>query len=62
MKIKKRKIKYKTAKFFGWKDEKWARFGGKEGKKRSYGHYAGMTDSRTKNEIKNADDLNDTEN
>ncbi len=54
--IKPRKIKHKTRKFFGWKDEGWARLGGKNGKKRSYGHYLGRSDFRTRTEKRNADD------
>lgn len=53
-----RKIKYKSAKFFGYKGE--LRYFGKRGKKRSYGHYSGMPSMRTRAEIKNADDLRQT--
>ena len=38
--MKKRKIRYKTRKFFGYSDEGWARGGGRWGKKRSYGHFS----------------------
>lgn len=50
-----RKIKYKTSKFFGWPEDNWARLGGRHGKKRSWGHFAGMADSRSKAEKQNAD-------
>lgn len=57
--IKIRKIKHKTEKFFGYKDETWARLQGKNGRKRSYGHFLGMADGRTKAEIVNAIDRNE---
>jgi len=56
--MKKRKIRYKTGKFFGYSDEGWARSGGRWGKKRSYGHFSpGNPGGRTRAEIQNADDL-----
>jgi hypothetical protein len=54
--MKFRKIEHRTPKFFGWKKDRWARLGGRWGKKRSYGHFAGMADTRTPAEIRNADD------
>jgi hypothetical protein len=54
-KLKLRKIRYRTAKFFGWKKDRWARLGGINGKKRSYGHYAGMSDCRTRAELRDGD-------
>lgn len=56
--IKKRKIKHKTHKFFGYKDDKGARGCGPRGYKYSYGHFGGH-DFRSKAERKNADDLKD---
>ena len=53
--MKLRKIKHRTGKFFGWAKDRWARLGGRHGKKRSYGHYAGMADMRTKAELRDAD-------
>jgi len=55
MRIKVRKIKYRTPKFFGYKEDAWARLGGRWGRKRSYGHYGGG-DFRTRAEVQNADD------
>ena len=52
--MKLRKIKYLTAKFFGWKEDAWARLGGRWGKKSSYGHFAGMADMRTRAELPDA--------
>lgn len=59
--MKKRKIKYKSSKFFGHPEDSWARLGGRHGKKRSYGHFgSGAGGSmRTRAEKKNAADLND---
>lgn len=57
--MKKRKIKHKTPKFFGHPEDSWARLGGPDGKKRSYGHFAGMANMRTRAEKRNADDLRD---
>lgn len=59
MKIKKRKIKYQTRKHFGWPEDSWARLGGPNGKKRSYGHYLGNAGAgwRSRAEVRNADDL-----
>lgn len=51
MKIK--KIKHKNKKFFGYPEDSYARLGGKNGKKRSYGHYSGYSDGRTRQELKN---------
>lgn len=59
--MKKRKIQHKTPKFFGHPEDSWARLGGRHGKKRSYGHFAGMADMRTKAEKRNADDLKELE-
>lgn len=51
MKIKARKIKYRSPKFFGWSDEKWARGGGRNGYKRNYGHFCSYSGTmRTKAE------------
>lgn len=58
MKIKKRKIKYKEPKFFGYPEDNWARLGGWHGKKRSYGRRGGH-DFRSRAERRNADDLRD---
>jgi hypothetical protein len=52
--VKLRKIVHQTAKFFGWKEDGWARLGGRWGKKRSYGHFAGMADMRTRAELRDA--------
>ena len=52
--MKLRKIKHLTAKFFGWKEDGWARLGGRWGTKRSYGHFAGMADMRTRAELPDA--------
>ena len=49
-------MKHRTHKFFGWKKDRWARPGGRWGKRRSYGHYAGMADMRTRAEKRDADD------
>ena len=54
--MKLRKIKHLTAKFFGWKKDRWARLGGRHGKKGPYGHFAGMADMRTRAELRDADD------
>jgi hypothetical protein len=35
--------KSKDKKFFGFPEDNWARLGGRWGKKRSYGHFAGMS-------------------
>jgi hypothetical protein len=35
--------KQKDKKFFGYPDDNWARLQGKDGKKRSYGHFSGMS-------------------
>jgi hypothetical protein len=50
--MKLRKIKFRYPKFFGWKKDRWARLGGRWGKKRSYGHYAGMPPSLTRAELR----------
>ena len=55
--MKKRKIKHTSPKFFGYPEDAWARLGGRNGKKRSYGHFAGIADARTRSEKRNADDL-----
>ena len=57
--MKLRKIRHQTAKFFGWKEDGWARLGGRHGKKRSYGHYAGMAGMRTRAELRDVSDRND---
>lgn len=54
-----RKIKHNHAKFFGWKKDRWARLGGRNGKKRSYGHFAGMADGQTRVELREAAALAD---
>jgi hypothetical protein len=58
MRLKIRKIKHRTRKWFGHPDESWARLGGPNGKKSCYGHYSGLGNPgwRTKKEIKDADD------
>lgn len=48
--MKLRKILHKTAKFFGFKEDSWARLGGRNGKKRSYGHFSSYADGRTRAE------------
>jgi hypothetical protein len=52
--MKLRKIKHRTGKFFGWAKDRWARLGGRWGKKRSYGHYSGYADGRTRAELRDA--------
>jgi hypothetical protein len=52
--MKLRKIKHRTGKFFGWAKDRWARLGGRWGKKSSYGHFAGMADMRTRAELLDA--------
>jgi hypothetical protein len=52
--MKLRKIKHRTGKFFGWVKDRWARLGGRHGKKSSYGHYSGYADNRTKAELLDA--------
>ncbi len=61
--MKQRKIKHKTRKFFGYPEDNWARLGGRHGKKRSYGHYAGLSNpgGRTRVEIQDADRRRDSE-
>jgi hypothetical protein len=55
--LKVRKIRHRCPKFFGWKKDRWARLGGRHGKKCSYGHLGDyMCDNRTRAEIRNADD------
>lgn len=58
--MKQRKIKHKTPKFFGCKDEKWAKGGGRHGYARHYGKNKAPgghnIDHRTKQEKKNSDD------
>ncbi len=53
--MKLRRLKHETGKFFGWAKDRWARLGGRHGKKRSYGHFSGMADMRTRVEIQDAD-------
>ena len=52
------KIKHQTRKFFGYPEDNWARLGGPNGKKRSYGHFNGYGNpgGRTRMEIQNADE------
>jgi hypothetical protein len=50
--MKLRKIEHHTHKFFGWAKDRWARLGGRLGKKRSYGHYSGFADYRTRAELR----------
>ena len=57
--MKLRKIRHRTVKFFGWKKDRWARLGGRNGKKRPYGHYAGMAGMRTRTELRDVSDRND---
>jgi hypothetical protein len=52
--VRLRKIKHRTGKFFGWAKDRWARLGGRHGKKRSYGHYSGYADMRTRAELLDA--------
>mgnify|MGYP007082103532 CR=1 FL=1 len=42
----------KDQKFFGWPEDNWARLGGKNGKKRSYGHFSGMSASYPKHMVR----------
>ena len=53
--MKIRKIKRLFSKFFGFKDEKWARGGGKNGYGRCYGasKHGPNVDMRTRAEIRN---------
>lgn len=44
--------KIKKTKFFGWPDEKWAKGNGKDGYKRSYGHFCGMAPNYPKHILK----------
>ena len=59
--MKIRKLPHRTHKFFGWKKDRWARLAGRDGKKSSYGHYAGMSDNRTRAERRDADARADAE-
>ncbi len=53
-----KKIKHKSRKWFGHPEDNWARLGGPNGKKGSYGHFAGLcVDGRSIAEIRNADDI-----
>ncbi len=61
MKIKKRKIRYRSRKDMGHPEDSWARLGGRHGKKRSYGHFSGYAENRSLAEKRNADDLRDEE-
>jgi hypothetical protein len=44
--------KLKDKKFFGYGEDNWARLGGKDGKKRSYGHFSGMSALYPKHMVK----------
>jgi hypothetical protein len=61
-----KKIRHVSWKFFGYPEDNWARLGGKNGKKRSYGHFSGYSNAggRSVAEIRNADDrrINEQEN
>jgi hypothetical protein len=54
LKMKLRKIRYRTGKFFGWASDRWARLGGRWGKRGSYGHFSGMASGRTRAELLDA--------
>jgi len=43
----KSKKKPKDRKWFGWPEDSYARLGGRNGKKRSYGHFSSMGSPRT---------------
>ena len=51
-----RKITHHYKKFFGYGDEGWARLGGRYGKKRSYGHYAGSGNDIDRTRAEKIDD------
>jgi hypothetical protein len=53
--MKLRKIEHRYNRFFGWAKDRWARLGGRWGKRSSYGHYAGMADQRSRDEKRDAD-------
>src|SRR6516162_3497580 len=59
LRMKLRKIRYRTVKFFGHKKDRWARLGGRWGKRRSYGHYSEYPDGRTRAELRDCDDRAD---
>jgi hypothetical protein len=50
-----KKIKHRGKKFFGYPEDSWARLGGKNGKKRSYGHFSEYPDNRSKAEKQDKD-------
>jgi hypothetical protein len=58
---KPKKIKHKTSKFFGFRQDAWARLNGRWGRRMSYGHYTEYSDQRTRAEIRNRDDRNEEE-
>lgn len=51
--IKIRRLKHRWPKELGYPNEKWARGGGKNGYARSYGHYKGLPNMRTRAEYEN---------
>lgn len=48
----KSKKKPKDKKWFGWPEDSWARLGGRNGKKRSYGHFSSMGSPRSNSNYK----------